>query len=162
VAAERALAAPPAAAAAVRPIWHGEWTLEELARLTRGTLAEHLGIAFVEIGADYLRATLAVDARTSQRAGLLHGGASVAMAEVVGMLASGMCLDPGTHYTVALSVDASHVRPVPAGQSVTATASPVHLGRQSHVWSVGIATDDGRLACLARLTAAIQQRINAS
>lgn len=162
VAAERGVRVARAQAAVHAPIWHGPWTVADVERLARGTLSEHLGIRFVEIGADFLRASLAADARTSQRAGLLHGGACAALAEVVGMLASGMCLDPAIHYTVALSLDASHLRPVPVGQSVTASASPVHLGRQTHVWTVEVGTDDGRLACLARLTAAIRQRINAT
>ncbi|MEW5890030.1 MAG: hotdog fold thioesterase [Pseudomonadota bacterium] len=141
-----------------QPIWHGEWTLDQLAELTRNTLVDHLGIEFVEIAPDALKARLPVRRETAQRMGFLHGGASLALAETVGSLASQMCIDRETHASLGLDLNANHVRPVPQGQHVIGIARPIHLGRQTHVWEVRVETEEGKLACIARLTTAIQPR----
>lgn len=143
---------------ALQPIWHRDWSPGELADLTRDTLVSHLGIEFVEIFPDALCARMAVRAETAQRLGFLHGGASVALAETTGSLASQMCIDREQYASVGLEINANHVRPVPMGQSVQATARPAHLGRQSHIWEIRIETAEGKLACIARLTTAIQPR----
>ena len=139
-------------------IWHGAWSLEELAALTRGTLVDHLGIEFIDIATDALRARLEVRAQTAQRLGFLHGGASLALAETVGSLASQMCIDRERFASIGLDISANHVRPVAKGQHVVATARPQHLGRQTHIWEIRIETGEGRLACIARLTTSIQPR----
>jgi uncharacterized protein (TIGR00369 family) len=143
---------------ALASIWHRAWTTDELAGLTRGTLVEHLDIAFEHIEADALVATMAVRDQTAQRLGFLHGGASLALAETVGSLASQMCIDREQFASVGLEINANHVRPVPKGQSVRATARPIHLGRQSHIWEIRIDTVENKLACIARLTTSIQPR----
>lgn len=139
-------------------IWHDDWTTAQLAELTRGTLVEHLGIEFVEIGTDTLRARMAVCSVTTQRHGYLHGGASLALAETVGSVASQMCIDRERYVSLGLDVNANHVRAVPRGQRVVGTARPLHLGRQTHIWEIRVETEDGQLVCIARLTTSIQPR----
>ena len=139
-----------------KPIWQEPWTTAELAELTRGTLVDHLGIEFVEIAPDALRARMEVRAQTAQRLGYLHGGASLALAETVGSLASQMCIDRAQYASVGLDINANHVRAVEKGQPVFATARPQHLGRQNHIWEIRIETGEGKLACVARLTTSIQ------
>lgn len=140
------------------PIWQRAWQLEELAALTQGTLVAHLGIEFVEILPRALRARMAVRAHTAQRLGYLHGGASLAMAETVGSLASQMCIDRDAFASLGLDINANHVRAVPIGEAVFATARPLHLGRQTHVWDVRIETAQQKLVCIARLTTTLVAR----
>lgn len=147
--------------AVARAIWQRPWTLSELAELTRKTMAEHLGIAFEEIGNDYLKASLPVREKTAQRMGFLHGGASLALAETVGALASQMCIDSNSYFSVGLSLDANHLRLVATGDTIFGIATPVHLGRQTHVWIVRVEAPDGKLVCYAKLTAAIRPRESA-
>ncbi|HZP67023.1 MAG TPA: hotdog fold thioesterase [Rudaea sp.] len=138
-------------------IWKQDTSLEAANALSRGTLGEALGIRFVEIGADYLRGTMPVDARTKQPFGLLHGGASVALAETLGSLAGNLCLDPAQELAVGLDINANHVRAVTDG-AVTGTARPLHLGRSTHVWEIRIEDERGRLVCVSRLTLAVVPR----
>jgi 1,4-dihydroxy-2-naphthoyl-CoA hydrolase len=138
-------------------LWHGEWSLEKLASLTANTLVDHLGISFVEISDDGLVAEMEVTERTAQRMGFLHGGASLALAETVGSLASQMAVDRDKFAAVGLDINANHIRPVPKGQQVRATAKPLHLGRQTHVWEVRVENGD-KLVCIARLTTAVTLR----
>lgn len=145
----------------VAGIWQRPWTLAELAGLTQNTLADHLGIAFEEIGGDYLKASLPVLEKTTQRPGLLHGGASLALAETVGSLASQMCIDSDSYYSVGLAMNANHLRPVAKGGTIFGIASPLHLGRQTHLWTVRVETRDGKLVCHAELTTAIRPRTSA-
>lgn len=136
------------------PIWKRRPALEELRLWQRGTLDEALGIEIIEIGEDYVRGRMPVDERTRQPFGLLHGGASVALAESLGSLAANLCLEPGSSIAVGLDVNANHTRPVTRGH-VTGTARPIHLGRATQVWEIRIEDDQGRLCCVARLTVAI-------
>jgi 1,4-dihydroxy-2-naphthoyl-CoA hydrolase len=135
-------------------VWHGTGTLDQLHGLTHGTLVEHLGIEFCAIGRDFLRARLPVRQQTAQRLGFLHGGASLALAETVGSIASQMCIAP-EFVSLGLAIDANHVRTVRQGQVVEATARPVHLGRQTQIWSVQVESEEGKLVCIARLTTSI-------
>ncbi len=98
-----------------------------------------------------------VDARTMQPYGLLHGGASVALAETLGSVAANLCLDPATHMAVGLEINANHLRAVRSG-SVTGTARPLHIGRQTQVWEIRIADERGRAVCVSRLTLAVVER----
>jgi 1,4-dihydroxy-2-naphthoyl-CoA hydrolase len=136
------------------PIWKQDTTLEQLNALNEGTLMQALGIRFTAIGEDFLRGTMPVDARTHQPYGLLHGGASVALAETLGSSAAMLCLDPASEATVGLDINANHVRGVRSGE-VTGTARPLHLGRSTHVWEIRIEDADGALVCISRLTMAV-------
>lgn len=128
-------------------------TLEALNALSRGSAMEPLGIAFTEIGADYLRGTMPVDARTRQPYGLLHGGASVLLAETLGSTAGGLCVDEGQG-VVGIEINANHLAGVRQGL-VTGTARPLHVGRSTQVWEIRIEDERGRLACISRLTLAV-------
>ncbi|MFB9067596.1 hotdog fold thioesterase [Pseudofulvimonas gallinarii] len=139
-------------------IWKRTPSLDELNAYRRDCLVGHLGIDLIELGDDVLRGTMPVDARTRQPFGLLHGGASVALAETLGSLAAWLCLDdPQRQAAVGLEINANHVRAVRSG-IVTGTARPEHLGRSTHVWSIRIEDEASRLVCLSRLTMAIVER----
>jgi uncharacterized protein (TIGR00369 family) len=116
-----------------------------------------LGIRFTDIGDDYLRGTMPVDPRTKQPFGLLHGGASVALAETLGSLAGTMCIDAKNEMAVGLDINANHVRAVTGG-IVTGTARPLHVGRNTQVWEIRIENEDGKLVCISRLTLAVVPR----
>ena len=139
-------------------IWQVRPSLEELQQLRRGTMVEYIDIRFTEIGPDYLRATMPVDHRTVQTMGILHGGASVALAETVGSTAANMCLDTAKQSCVGQEINANHLRPAAPGGLVTATARPVHLGTRSQVWQIEIRDERERLVCISRLTMAIINR----
>ncbi|TWH99762.1 uncharacterized protein (TIGR00369 family) [Luteimonas cucumeris] len=134
-------------------------TVEQLNALSKGTLMEPLGIVMTEIGPDYLRATMPVDARTHQPYGLLHGGASVALAETLGSSAGGLCVGPDQG-VVGIEINANHLRGVRSG-TVTGTARPLHVGRSTQVWEIRIEDERGRLACISRLTLAVIDRADA-
>ena len=138
-------------------IWRSLSSLAELNAGRAGTLIEHLGIEFTEIGHDYLSATMPVDARTQQPYGLLHGGASVALAETLGSMGAAMCVDAKEYQCVGQEINANHVRAARTGQ-VTGTARPVHLGGRTHVWSIEIVNEAGKLMCISRLTVAVIRR----
>ncbi len=121
---------------------------------SRGTAAEALGIEIVEIGPDFVRGTMPVDQRTRQPFGLLHGGASVLLAETLGSFAANLCLDPRTSLAVGLEINANHLRATRAGH-VTGTARPLHLGRTTQVWEIRIENERGEPTCVSRLTMAV-------
>lgn len=132
-------------------------TAPDLARLNahaRETLSQSLGIEFIEAGADFLRGRMPVDARTRQPFGLLHGGASVALAETLGSAAGNHCLDSDRSIAVGLEISANHLRPVTSGW-VIGTARPIHLGRSTQVWDIRIEDEAGHMTCISRLTLAV-------
>jgi 1,4-dihydroxy-2-naphthoyl-CoA hydrolase len=135
-------------------IWRNATTLEELQGSTANTLVELLGMRFTEIGPDYLRATMPVDTRTHQPTGVLHGGASVALAETVGSTAANLCVDRTQELCLGQEINANHLRPIAAGL-VTATARPLHRGTRSQVWQIEIRDERERLVCVSRLTMAV-------
>ena len=135
-------------------IWFGDMPIGELNRLAENTLASHLGIEVTEAGDDYLQARMPVNANTHQPMGVLHGGASVALAETVGSIASVCCLEPGVEYAVGQEINANHLRPVSTGW-VYAKASPIHIGKRSHVWRIQIKDEAGRPVCESRITMAV-------
>jgi 1,4-dihydroxy-2-naphthoyl-CoA hydrolase len=135
-------------------IWVMRPTLDDLTAQARGTLIEHLAIEYLEVGEDYLRARMPVDRRTIQPYGLLHGGASVALAETLGSAASACCVDPARKIVVGLDINANHVRGGRSGY-VTGTARPIHLGGSTQVWDIRIVDERDRLVCVARLTMAV-------
>ena len=128
-------------------------TLEALNALSRGTAMEPLGIVFTDLGADYLRGTMPVDARTRQPYGLLHGGASVLLAETLGSTAGGLCVDEGQG-VVGIEINANHLAGVREGL-VTGTARPLHVGRSTQVWEIRIEDERARAVCVSRLTLAV-------
>lgn len=121
------------------------------------TLVQHLGIEVLEVGPDFIRGRMPVDARTHQPFGLLHGGASVALAETLGSMAGNLCLDPATHMAVGLEINANHLRAVTAGW-VIGTARSVHVGRSTQVWDIRIENEAGQVTCVSRLTLAVVPR----
>jgi 1,4-dihydroxy-2-naphthoyl-CoA hydrolase len=135
-------------------IWRSLSSVAELNSERPGTLIEHLGIEFTEIGDDYIRATMPVDARTRQPYGLLHGGASVALTETLGSTGAAMCVDVKEYQCVGQEINANHVRAARTGL-VTGTARPVHLGGRTQVWSIEIVNEAGKLVCISRLTVAV-------
>ncbi|WXL27511.1 hotdog fold thioesterase [Ectopseudomonas mendocina] len=135
-------------------IWHQTPDLETLNRLQKNTIGEQLDIRFEAIDEESLSASMVVDSRTHQPYGVLHGGASVVLAETVGSMASYLCIDPTKFYCVGLEVNANHLRGVRSGR-VTAVARPVHLGRTTHVWDIRISDEQGKNSCISRLTTAI-------
>jgi uncharacterized protein (TIGR00369 family) len=133
-----------------------EASLAELNALSTGTAMAPLGIRFTEIGPDFLRATMPVDERTRQPYGLLHGGASVLLAETLGSTAGGLSVEDGQG-VVGIEINANHLRGVRDGE-VTGTARPLHVGRSTQVWEIRIEDGRGRLACISRLTLAVVAR----
>lgn len=129
-------------------------TLEHLHALSKDTMAEYLGIEWVEIGDDYLIARMPVDHRTKQPFGLLHGGASVALAETLGSVAAALVIDHNTSLPVGLEINANHMRSVKEGY-VYGTVRPFHCGRTTHVWEIKIADEEDKLVCVSRITVAI-------
>ena len=117
-------------------------------------MSAYLGIRFTEVGPDFLRATMPVNEHTHQPFGMLHGGASVTLAETVGSVASLMCVDAEQYRCVGQEVNANHLRGISTG-TVTATARPFHLGGRSHVWHIEIRDESERLVCVSRLTMAV-------
>lgn len=142
--------------AANRPVFRRPSSLEQLNASSRNTAMEPLGIVFTEIGPDYLRATMPVDARTHQPYGLLHGGASVLLAETLGSSAGMMAVDEGQG-VVGIEINANHLRGVRTG-TVTGTARPLHIGARTQVWEIRIEDESARLVCISRLTVAVIAR----
>jgi 1,4-dihydroxy-2-naphthoyl-CoA hydrolase len=135
-------------------IWFRPYTLEELHRQSRGSMVEYLDIRFTEIGPDYLSATMPVDHRTWQPFGLLHGGASVVLAETLGSVGANCCIDATRFYGVGQEINANHLRSARSGR-VTGTARPVHIGGRSQVWEIRIEDEKKRLMAISRMTIAI-------
>ena len=129
-------------------------SLELLNAQAKGTLSASLGIVLTEVGRDFVRGTMPVDTRTRQPFGLLHGGASVALAETLGSLAGWMCLADEASYCVGLEINANHLKAMRTGH-VVGTARPLHLGRSTQVWEVRIDDEDDALVCISRLTLAV-------
>jgi 1,4-dihydroxy-2-naphthoyl-CoA hydrolase len=135
-------------------IWFKPCTVADLHAVG---LPKHIGIEFTEIGPDYLRGRMPVDDRTRQPYGILHGGASVALAETLGSYAAGLVIDNSRFRCVGQEINANHVRAISDGY-VIGTARPLHLGRRSHVWEIRITDECERLVCISRLTMYILER----
>lgn len=134
-----------------------EASLERLNALSQNTLVEHLGIQITEVGEDYLVGTMPVDKRTHQPLGLLHGGASVALAETLGSIAATITLDVNKQYAVGLEINANHIKSAREG-FVTGVAKPIHVGKNTQVWEIKISNDQKQLVCISRITMAILDR----
>lgn len=138
-------------------IWWKAYTLDDLKVMEPGTIHETLGIELTAITDNSISGRMPVDHRTKQPAGILHGGASVVLAESLGSIASSFIVDPEKFYVVGLDVNANHLRPASSGW-VYGTAQPVHVGRKTHVWSISITNEAGKLVCMARLTMAVVEK----
>jgi 1,4-dihydroxy-2-naphthoyl-CoA hydrolase len=135
-------------------MWWREYSLNELNQRGKDTAVHHLGIEILELGSNFIRGKMPVDQRTIQPAGILHGGSSVLLAETLGSLASNLILDPNQYVAVGMEVNANHLRPVSSGY-VIGTATIIHKGKSSHIWSIEIRNDKGELNCISRLTMAV-------
>lgn len=134
-------------------IWQQPVSVAVLTDIHRDTAVAHLGIEFLEVGSDFIRARVPVDTRTRQPYGILHGGVSVVLAETLGSCGAAYAAPPG-HRAVGLDINANHVRSTHSGW-VTGTARPVHVGRSTQVWQIELVDDAGRLTCVSRLTMAV-------
>lgn len=131
--------------------------LASLNKMSENTMGEVLDIQFTEIGDDYLKATMPVDHRTHQPYGLLHGGASAALAETIGSVASSLCIDTDKQICVGIEINCNHVRGKKNGM-VIATAKPLHIGSTTHVWDIKIHDEREKLICVSRLTVSILKK----
>lgn len=139
-------------------IWfRKDLSLEMLMPLGKGTMSEHLGIEWLELGEEHIKAKMPVDHRTKQPYGLLHGGASCVLAETLGSVGSAMVVDHEKFFCVGLEINANHIRSAREGY-VTGTVRPIHIGRQTHVWDIQITDDSDKLICVSRLTVTVLPR----
>jgi 1,4-dihydroxy-2-naphthoyl-CoA hydrolase len=135
-------------------IWFKDYHLEDVQKFSRKTMAEHLGIEFTEIGEDFIKAKMPVDHRTKQPAGLLHGGASVVLAESLGSTGGYLSINPAEKTCVGIEINANHLRPVTEG-FVEGVARPLHIGGRIQVWEIKIYNAQGKMVCTSRLTLAV-------
>jgi 1,4-dihydroxy-2-naphthoyl-CoA hydrolase len=138
-------------------IWFKPFSVEDLNAYQQQTLVTHLGIRYTEVGEDFLSAVMPVDQRTKQPAGILHGGASVALAETLGSTGANLVVDRDKQLCVGLEINANHVRAMREG-TVTGTARPLHLGGTTQVWEIRITDEKDRLVCVSRITMAVLDR----
>ena len=129
-------------------------SLDSIPAFDAGTINEHLGIKWTEIGDNFIRAKMPVDHRTKQPFGLLHGGASCVLAETLGSFASYLTVDPKEFNCVGIEINANHIRSAKDG-FVYGSCHPIHLGSSTHVWDIRISNEEGKLVCISRLTVAI-------
>jgi 1,4-dihydroxy-2-naphthoyl-CoA hydrolase len=134
-----------------------DWNIDKLNQFGVNTMNELIGIRFTEVGENFLKAVMPVDNRTRQAYGLLHGGASVTLAETLGSVASIMVVDPEQFYCVGVEINANHLRSAKDGV-VTGTAIPLHLGLSSHVWEIKILDKNDKLICASRLTVFVKKK----
>jgi len=135
-------------------IWHKEPNLTEINSLNKNTLGHNLGIAFIEVGTDYLVATMPVDERTKQPFGLLHGGANVSLAETLGSVASLLVVNSDVFIGVGIEINANHIKAVFSGK-VKGVCSPLNIVGKNHVWDIKIFNAENELTCVSRFTCTI-------
>jgi uncharacterized protein (TIGR00369 family) len=138
-------------------IWKTEMSLTLVTERAKGSMSEYLGIEFIEMGLDYLKARMPVDHRTKQPLGIMHGGASCVLAETVGSTAAQFCVEMPHYYCVGLDINTNHVRAVREG-FVIATARPYHLGKSTQVWGIEILNEKEQLVSVNRLTMAVLKK----
>jgi 1,4-dihydroxy-2-naphthoyl-CoA hydrolase len=138
----------------IKSIWNRPVDAAELKNAAKDTLIQTLGIELTEVSANSLKGRMPVDGRTFQPMRILHGGASVALAETLGSVASSLVIDIARYICVGQEINANHLRPVSEGY-VYGEAKPIHLGRKTHVWSIEIKNEQGKMVCISRLTMAI-------
>src|SRR5579859_4162102 len=138
-------------------IWFKPFSVDDLNAYQQQTLVSHLGIRYTEVGEDFLSASMPVDARTKQPAGILHGGASVALAETLGSTGANLVVDRDKKLCVGLEINANHIRTMREGE-VRGTARPLHIGSTTQVWEIRITDEQDRLVCVSRITMAVLDR----
>ncbi|BDD05001.1 hotdog fold thioesterase [Aureibacter tunicatorum] len=131
--------------------------LEQLNAQSKNTLIEHLNIRYTEITESYIKGTMPVNPTTHQPLGLLHGGASAALAETLASVGANLTINPKTHYCVGLEINANHIKSVKDG-IVTGIATPLHMGRTTQVWEIRISNEDNKLLCISRMTVAVMAK----
>ncbi len=129
-------------------------TLEMLNMMNKDTIVDHIGIEYTDMGEDFIAAKMPVDKRTHQPMGLLHGGASVVLAETLGSVAATMCIDTDKQYCVGLEINANHIRGVKEGY-VYGITKPLHIGRKTQIWEIKITNEASKLVCVSRITMAV-------
>jgi 1,4-dihydroxy-2-naphthoyl-CoA hydrolase len=139
------------------PLFNPNITLDTLNKMLPNTIVEHIGIEFTRIGEDFIEARMPVDHRTHQPLGLLHGGASVVLAETLGSMAATCCVDTTKQYCVGLEINANHVKSVREG-FVTGITKPIHVGKKTQVWEIRITNEQQELVCISRITLAVIDR----
>jgi 1,4-dihydroxy-2-naphthoyl-CoA hydrolase len=135
-------------------IWFKEYALSDIQSTLKNNMCETIGIEITELTPNSILGKMPIDHRTVQPMGILHGGASVALAESLGSIASNLIIDPEKSICVGLDINANHLRPASSGY-VYAEATPIHIGKKTHVWSIEIKNETGKLVCISRLTMAI-------
>lgn len=138
-------------------IWFKEISVTQLNDHGKNTMSDFLGIEFTEIGDNYMIATMPVNERTKQPIGILHGGANVVLAETLASTAANAVVDLERFYCVGLEINANHIRSVREGR-ITATTSPLHLGRSTQVWEIKLVNEAGKITCISRMTASVIAR----
>jgi 1,4-dihydroxy-2-naphthoyl-CoA hydrolase len=133
---------------------HPSVTIESLNAMNENTMVAHLDIEYTAVGADFITARMPVDHRTHQPFGMLHGGASVVLAETLGSVAANCCIDPKKQYAVGLEINANHLRAVRTGY-VYGTTRPIHIGRSTQIWEIKIENESQQLVCISRITMAV-------
>ena len=138
-------------------IWYRHYLLGEIKFLSKNNMLEHLGIEITELGDDFIKGKMPVDHRTIQPMNILHGGASVALAESLGSIGAYLTVDPERFRSVGMEINANHLRPVSSGW-VYGTAKPFHIGNRTQVWSIEIVNEENKLVCVSRITMAIVEK----
>lgn len=131
--------------------------VSHLQEISKNTMVEHLGIEFIELGENYITAKMPIDHRTTQPMGLLHGGASIVLAETLGSVASSILVDHNKYLCVGLEINANHIKSARKG-FVTGKATPIHIGKKTHVWDIRITNENDDLVCVSRLTVAVIEK----
>jgi 1,4-dihydroxy-2-naphthoyl-CoA hydrolase len=139
------------------PLFNPNVTLAALNQMSQNTMVTHLGIEITRMGDDFIEARMPVDHRTHQPLGLLHGGASVALAETLGSIAATCCVDMSKQYCVGLEINANHIKSVRTG-FVTGVTKPIHVGKRTQVWEIKISNEQRELVCISRITLAVIDR----
>jgi 1,4-dihydroxy-2-naphthoyl-CoA hydrolase len=139
------------------PLFNPNVTLAALNQMSQNTMVTHLGIEITRMGDDFIEARMPVDHRTHQPLGLLHGGASVALAETLGSIAATCCVDMSKQYCVGLEINANHIKSVRTG-FVTGVTKPIHVGKRTQVWEIKISNEQQELVCISRITLAVIDR----
>lgn len=138
-------------------IWHRQPCLSAIKKMCENTIDNYLGIEIIDVGDNFLSGRIPVNSNTAQPFGIIHGGANIVLAESLGSIASAHVINSETEICFGQEVNASHVRPVSSG-FVTGTASPIHLGKRSHIWQIELKNDENKLSCFVKLTMAIKKR----
>ena len=138
-------------------IWFKPYIIDDIQWTLKNNMAETLGIEIIELTEGSLKGKMPVDHRTMQTMNILHGGASAALAETLGSIASNLVVDVDKFTCVGLNINANHLRPASSG-FVFGEAKPKHIGKKTHIWDIEIKNEQGKLVCISRLTMAVLEK----